>query len=601
MTHTRLFIFSLITLVIICACAHVVPLKGGEPDVRKPYITGIYPANKSTNIDRDLNAVFQFSEWISDRQNTFRSAVSISPPLNKVLRYEVNGDQLIITSNAVLDSNTTYNIVLSTSVTDLNNNSLISPFHLTFSTGDTIDTLELAGSVQYPLGVNSKLKSNIKIGLYPFGPSRAKYGYLSDFADSNGVMSNEPNIFAEKPLYITGTDTTGEFIFKGLKKGMYELIAFEDQNKNTIFNLPNEKIAIASKKVFIGSKNDDKALTLVSLDTNKLMLSGVEPEYPNRLMVKFSDRPHKDKALDKSNYTVMSLDSSKTYAISDIYLHPKKQTPVLTIDSLEQDSMYVIHCAHITDSMDIGLDTARNYTSFTWRTQVDSIPARAITMIPTSNSKDQRLDTSITIMYDKPIFVDSINYMIVAAEDTLEFKKIQIAANAVRLKTVDDLPNSATAVISYLQPDTIITTDTTLPIDTTIEFRSRRIFSFNTFELINAAALKGNVPEIQFGRRYSKPLAVKLSIQNLKTKNIYSTPVTSSGTFSFEQVPEGPYFMEYYIDRNDNNRWDQGSLKPYTHSEPYYRIKDTLHLARGEENDLQTLLEPKVDSTVTNP
>ncbi|MGL1935096.1 MAG: Ig-like domain-containing protein [Fibrobacterales bacterium] len=589
----------LVTLVLLVACAHVVPLTGGEPDKQKPYITGIYPNSQSTKVPRELQAVFQFSEWINDRPNDFKKAVTISPPLNKLLKFEVDGDRLMITSNATLDSNTTYNLVLSTEVQDLNGNQLISPFNLTFSTGDTIDTLELAGSVQYPVGSRGKM-SSIKIGLYPTGEQRSSYGYLSEFADSNGSIDPNPNFFEEKPLYITGSDSSGLFLFKGLKKGTYELIAFEDQNNNAKVNLPSEKVALSSGPLIIGDSSKP-SLTLVSQDTNKLKLTGIEIEYPNRLIVNFNKPPYKDEALVNTNYTIMSLDSSSTYPVQSIYLQPNSNYPVLTIDSLAADSSYFIVCTNLHDSLKHPLDSARRFTQFTWRPIIDTLPPRVVTTQPKARATDITLDTAITLFYNKPVALEDFTYQLVAAEDTLPFVATQKDPLTITITPNKELPNNTEAVVSYLTSDTlVIEGDSTQPADTTITERANTVLSFNTYKVIKLSQFSGVLPGDYFTSPNKGTSSAVITIQNQTTKNIYSTQSTD-GTFAYNAIPEGPYFLEYYIDNNKNSQWDAGSIYPLGYSEPYHRIKDTLHIVRSETNNLQTLLIQLQDTTSTLP
>ncbi|MGL1902205.1 MAG: Ig-like domain-containing protein [Fibrobacterales bacterium] len=595
-THIILLLAVLILLV---ACAHVVPLTGGEPDKQKPYITGIYPKSQSTQVPRELQAVFQFSEWINDRPNDFKKAVTISPPLNKLLKFNVDGDRLMITSNATLDSNTTYNLVLSTEVQDLNGNQLISPFNLTFSTGDTIDTLELAGSVQYPIGSRGKM-SSVKIGLYPTGENRSSFGYLTEFADSNGVVAPNPNFFEEKPLYITGSDSSGLFLFKGLKKGSYELIAFEDKNNNAKVNLPSEKVALASGPLIIGDTTKP-ALTLISQDTNKLKLTGIEIEYPNRLVVNFNKAPFKDSALINTNYLIMSLDSSRTYPIQSVYLQPNSNYPVLTIDSLAADSSYVIICTNLQDSLSHPLDSARRFTQFTWRPLIDTLPPRVVTTQPKARAKDITLDTAITLFYNKPVTPDDFTYQLVAAEDTLPYTVEQHDPLTITITPHKELPNNSEAVVSYLTSDTlIIEGDSTQPNDTTITQRANTILSFNTYEVIKISQFSGTIPGNYFTPSQKGSAQAIITIQNQMTKNIYSTQ-SIDGTFTYNSIPEGPYFLEYYIDTNKNSRWDAGSIYPLSYSEPYHRIKDTLHIVRSEPNVLQTLLTQLQDTTSVLP
>ena len=85
-----LFSFALFVL----NCATSVAPGGGPEDKYPPRVAGVYPSPGSVNISSELNIHLQFDEWISP--TIPRSAVTISPPLEKKLRFEVDGDELYI-------------------------------------------------------------------------------------------------------------------------------------------------------------------------------------------------------------------------------------------------------------------------------------------------------------------------------------------------------------------------------------------------------------------------------------------------------------------------------------------------------------------------
>ena len=134
-----LFSFALFVL----NCATSVAPGGGPEDKYSPRVAGVYPSPGSVNISSELNIHLQFDEWISP--TIPRSAVTISPPLEKKLRFEVDGDELYITSRAQLDSNTTYTVTIASGLKDLRGNAVADPFRLTFSTGPIIDSLSVSG------------------------------------------------------------------------------------------------------------------------------------------------------------------------------------------------------------------------------------------------------------------------------------------------------------------------------------------------------------------------------------------------------------------------------------------------------------------------
>ena len=134
-------------LLLLCAglfaCATQVAPGGGPEDKLPPRVAAVYPAPMTTNHPNELYVKLEFDEWIN--ASIPRSAVSISPPIEKKMKFEVSGRTLELTSRAVLDENTTYTITFAGGIKDLHGNALATPFTVVFSTGSEIDSLTIAG------------------------------------------------------------------------------------------------------------------------------------------------------------------------------------------------------------------------------------------------------------------------------------------------------------------------------------------------------------------------------------------------------------------------------------------------------------------------
>ena len=79
--------------------------------------------------------------------------------------FEVNGEELLISSRSVLDSNTTYTLTVASGIKDLRGNSVAKPFELIFSTGSYIDSLSVSGRVMVSTEMLKK-KQYPSIGLF---------------------------------------------------------------------------------------------------------------------------------------------------------------------------------------------------------------------------------------------------------------------------------------------------------------------------------------------------------------------------------------------------------------------------------------------------
>ena len=125
-------VFAFAGMAMLLSCATQVAPGGGPEDKLPPRVAAVYPAPNTTNHPNELFVKLEFDEWIN--ASVPRSAVSISPPIDKKMRFEVSGKTLVLTSRAVLDTGTTYTVTFAGGIKDLHGNMLATPFQLVFST-----------------------------------------------------------------------------------------------------------------------------------------------------------------------------------------------------------------------------------------------------------------------------------------------------------------------------------------------------------------------------------------------------------------------------------------------------------------------------------
>ena len=167
MLRKTVFVFAIVLL--LWACATQVAPSGGPEDKLPPRVAAVYPAPNTTNHPEELYVKLEFDEWIN--ASIPRSAVSISPPIEKKVKFEVSGKTLLLTSRSILDSGTTYTVTFAGGIKDLHGNALAKPFHVVFSTGDHIDSLSVVGRVLVNDSMARK-KTYPSVGLFLMGSSR---------------------------------------------------------------------------------------------------------------------------------------------------------------------------------------------------------------------------------------------------------------------------------------------------------------------------------------------------------------------------------------------------------------------------------------------
>ncbi len=114
-------------------CANQMSPPGGEVDKIPPTIVYSYPENGAINFTENEIEI-GFSEYVNKRNMS--EAFFISPLIEGQPNYSWTNKTVYIQLPDSLKDNTTYSIIIGTEITDVNNNNkMIEPFTLTFSTG----------------------------------------------------------------------------------------------------------------------------------------------------------------------------------------------------------------------------------------------------------------------------------------------------------------------------------------------------------------------------------------------------------------------------------------------------------------------------------
>ena len=197
------------------SCAKMGAPDGGWYDETPPRVIGATPAEKSTHIDK-RNIRINFNEFVKIDNPT--QNVVVSPPQLEVPEIKGEGKSINVKLIDKLQPNTTYTIDFSNAISDNNEGNPLGNFTYSFSTGNHIDTLEVAGYVVQAADLEPV--KGILVGLY---------ADLSDTA------------FKTKPmLRVSRTDSRGHFIIRGVAPGKYRVYALQDADGNYSFNQRSE-------------------------------------------------------------------------------------------------------------------------------------------------------------------------------------------------------------------------------------------------------------------------------------------------------------------------------------------------------------------------
>jgi hypothetical protein len=576
-------VYAFAIMAMLLSCATQVAPGGGPEDKLPPRVAAVYPAPNTTNHPNELYVKLEFDEWIN--ASVPRSAVSISPPIDKKMKFEVSGKTLVLTSRAELDTGTTYTVTFAGGIKDLHGNMLATPFQIVFSTGAKIDSLKLVGRV---LVHDSLVRKKVypSIGLFLMGSERESRHYLDKYRDTaTHVLDSLPMLAKEPPLFLTRTDSVGNFVLSGLRPGRYRVVAFLDANGNQKIEASSELVGIWTGDLSLDSTTADTLwVPLADQDTTRLELSTLSQPGASVLEATFTRPVYFDSTFaDTSNCKLVAPDKSELYP-SYVYLGATTNKPRFYFSQKPKpETSYKFICANAKDSLFRPLDTLRNELDWEWQEMKgDTMPPSISKTAMLGKAKAAFPDDSLVFAYDKPI-LDSLKetYYVSINKDTTQVQVKRL--DPIRFLVLNEKPWPTDVNVDFLQgyqDTTLAAADSNGVRDTVIELKYRRLLRFETVSKLKLAMLRGKIPGAKGG--------AKVRLYSIDAKTYSYAVCGTDGSFAFNDIVEGNYFIDYYYAEEGKLTPDGGSLFPFRYGKPWRAPNDTIKVKNGENvlNDL---------------
>ena len=267
-------------------CANIVPPSGGPRDSIPPYLVAAKPKDSAVNI-HPKEIWLGFNEYITT--TSLQENVIVSPTLKNNPLFDAKLNTIRIRISDTLAPNTTYNIQFGQSIRDVNEGNIANKFSYTFSTGPTIDTGSLIGTVR--LAETGRVDSTLIVVLHPTG--------------------NDSAVNKERPMYYSRVDGKGRFEFRFLPYKSFQIFAlpndytkrYDDSTKLIAFS--DSIITVGTTKdsirlfAFEGAKKIEKKKTvLANVNKNlKRNLDGSEQDLLKPLYLIFETPIHLNDSL----------------------------------------------------------------------------------------------------------------------------------------------------------------------------------------------------------------------------------------------------------------------------------------------------------------
>jgi hypothetical protein len=190
-------------------CANIVPPSGGPKDTIPPVLLSATPPDQTKNFGggkmTGQKIIFKFDEYIDPKDIRTQLVVNPVPKVEPISDGHLQ--LLTIRLKDTLQPNTTYSLNFYRGIKDVNEGNVLKNFTYVFSTGDHIDSGQVAGSVI--LATTGKADSSMVVVLH------------KKFDDSAVVK--------DRPRYLTKVDTNGRFFFNYVEPGRYAIYAMKDE------------------------------------------------------------------------------------------------------------------------------------------------------------------------------------------------------------------------------------------------------------------------------------------------------------------------------------------------------------------------------------
>lgn len=265
----RLLVLFVISF-LLQSCARVGSPVGGPKDTLAPKFLGSNIDSARINVPRDIKELrLDFDEYVTLKD--INKNLSISPPIKNITRIipsSIANKFVLIQWKDTLQANTTYNFNFGNAISDNNENNILRYFNFAFSTGEKLDDLYISGEIKDALSLKKTSENKFVVGLYP----------VKDTID-----------YKQKPYYITKVDDDGYYELNYLAPGKYRIIAFEDENGNSIYDPGKEKVGFQKEPVVV-----EKSISglNVKLYPSKKPVKYLEmKEVPGGVLMTFEGRP----------------------------------------------------------------------------------------------------------------------------------------------------------------------------------------------------------------------------------------------------------------------------------------------------------------------
>lgn len=192
---------------------------GGLKDTIPPVIRRVVPQPGAVSVPvHGTKVTFTFNEYVTVKDP---KGIFLSPPQKKSPKYKIRGKSVVVYFEEDLLPNTTYTLDLTGAIADNNEGNMFPGFTTVFSTGESVDSMYVTGTV-----LDCNTLNPIK------GATVMLYKDQRDSA-----------VFLERPVAAVKTDDWGYFTLRNIQDTVFRVYAVVDANGNNIYDPDEDRVA----------------------------------------------------------------------------------------------------------------------------------------------------------------------------------------------------------------------------------------------------------------------------------------------------------------------------------------------------------------------
>ena len=574
----------LMMVIIGYSCASMGTPDGGPYDEMPPKFVGSSPRLHAVNV-KEKKIELEFDEFIKLEKPSEK--VVVSPPQLEQPEIKVVGKKVVAQLFDTLKHATTYTIDFSDAIVDNNEGNPMGNFTYSFSTGATIDTMEVSGAV-----LNAEDLEPIK------GIQVGLHMNLNDSALNTLPFDR-----------VSRTDSRGRFSIRGVAPGKYRIYALMDGNQNYLYDSKTETVAFSDSiiipSMMPATRQDTLWKDTLTIDTIKTV--GYTRFMPDDIILRaFKEENTRQylsrKERDKENHFILTF-SAKADTLPMLKGLNFDEKDAFVIEANEgNDSI----CYWVKDSLVYQMDTLAIQVDYLYTDTLDQLVPKTDTLyLANKLTREQRdklkkqeeekkekerkkrekkgeapkpeptlflkmnvdapsafdINRNVVLSFDEPLArIDTSSIHVSVKEDTLWVEKPFILV-------ADSVIPRRYEILADWQPDR----EYQLKIDSTAitglyGLHTDKVDqSFKVKKLDEYGTLFFNI------RGVNQPAIVELL--DAAGKVIRQQRVTPEGTADFYYLaPNTKYYVRMFMDRNGNGKWDTGNVEKRMQPEEVYYL-----------------------------